>query len=194
MMTLDTKYIMQNQESASAKYAQARHRAWKHALVAGVQGRRNTLLSLEEVKTGVSVTGEHYKGVQQVPVRSIVGSTGRHRDFDGHFNPKTEHTSGRWISVANAYMNGIGLPPVQLLKIGDAYVVTDGNHRVSVARHFGIEYIDAEITEYITTSTPRQAVVSHGNEERRNWRSWTQVAHGKLDVFRKRLIPRELTS
>jgi hypothetical protein len=66
--------------------------------------------------------------------------------------------------VANAYLNDTTLPPVQLLKIGDTYVVKDGNHRVSVARHFGVDYIDAEITEYVISHVPRVAI-SPGRKE-----------------------------
>jgi hypothetical protein len=36
---------------------------------------------------------------------------------------------------------------VSLYKIGDAYFVRDGNHRVSVARQQGVEMIDAEVIE-----------------------------------------------
>src|SRR5215208_981454 len=39
------------------------------------------------------------------------------------------------------------LPPVSLYKIGDAYFVQDGNHRISVARQRGVEMIDAEVIE-----------------------------------------------
>ena len=39
------------------------------------------------------------------------------------------------------------LPPVQLYKVGDIYFVKDGNHRVSVAREHGVEFIDAEVIE-----------------------------------------------
>ena len=36
---------------------------------------------------------------------------------------------------------------MSLYKIGDKYIVVDGNHRVSVARYQGVEYMDAEVTE-----------------------------------------------
>ncbi len=38
--------------------------------------------------------------------------------------------------------------PVRVYKIGDSYFVEDGNHRVSVARYHGVEWIDAEVTEF----------------------------------------------
>ena len=36
---------------------------------------------------------------------------------------------------------------MSLYKIGDAYFVEDGNHRVSVARYQGVQWIDAEVVE-----------------------------------------------
>lgn len=36
---------------------------------------------------------------------------------------------------------------MSLYKIGDAYFVRDGNHRVSVARYHGVMAIDAEVVE-----------------------------------------------
>jgi hypothetical protein len=39
------------------------------------------------------------------------------------------------------------LPPILLYKVGDAYFVIDGNHRVSVALERGQEFIDAEVRE-----------------------------------------------
>jgi hypothetical protein len=36
---------------------------------------------------------------------------------------------------------------VSLLQLGGDYFVIDGNHRVSVARFHGVEWIDAEVNE-----------------------------------------------
>jgi hypothetical protein len=41
---------------------------------------------------------------------------------------------------------GRRVAPVSLYKMGDKYVVQDGNHRVSGARYQGIETIDAGVT------------------------------------------------
>jgi hypothetical protein len=81
-----------------------------------------------------------------------VGSVNRYRDFDRDFNPLRKEDRDRWARVAEAYLEGATLPPVDLIKIGEVYVVLDGNHRVSVARHFGVKYIDAVVTEYVTPS------------------------------------------
>ncbi len=39
------------------------------------------------------------------------------------------------------------MPPVELYKMGEAYFVVDGNHRVSVARYHGAQWIDARAIE-----------------------------------------------
>jgi hypothetical protein len=44
----------------------------------------------------------------------------------------------------------ITLPSIQLYEIGGVYFVRDGNHRVSVARAQGVEFIDAEVTSLAT--------------------------------------------
>ncbi len=50
-------------------------------------------------------------------------------------------------NIVVAHLKEITLPPIKVYKVGDFYFVRDGNHRVSVARQLGMEFIDAEITE-----------------------------------------------
>jgi hypothetical protein len=82
-----------------------------------------------------------------VPVSQIVGSMDRFRDFDRAFLPRKKTTQSRWTRIDRAYYQDIRLPPIQLYKVGDIYFVKDGNHRVSVARERGVEFIDAEVIE-----------------------------------------------
>jgi hypothetical protein len=53
---------------------------------------------------------------------------------------------GRWVQINSAHLNNRILPPIQLYEIGGVYFVRDGNHRVSVARTQGVEFIDADVT------------------------------------------------
>jgi hypothetical protein len=39
----------------------------------------------------------------------------------------------------------VDLPPVVLYELGGRYFVLDGNHRVSVARYQGVQWIEAEV-------------------------------------------------
>ncbi len=100
-----------------------------------------------EVRQRVSPEGESYRGLQTVPLDQIVGSMDRFQDFNREFLPRQRFTAGRWQSIDRAYYQDAHLPPIQLYKVGDIYFVKDGNHRVSVARERGQEYIDAEVIE-----------------------------------------------
>jgi hypothetical protein len=106
---------------------------------------KDRLLSFNDVKEIFKPKNEFYKGMQIVPVKLIVGSEGRYRDFNQYFLPKSEHLRARWERVDQAQLKSISLPPIQLYEIGGAYFVRDGNHRVSVAKAQDVEAIDAEV-------------------------------------------------
>ena len=135
---------------AEGDYGRVRRRAWFRDVLARFAGRPNQLLSYETVRQTLKLGGPIYRGVKTVPVAQIVGSVDRYRDFDDVFLPKQDNTAGRWKSIARAFYSDVGLPPVRLYKVGDAYFVMDGHHRVSVAREQGIDFIDAEVQEVVS--------------------------------------------
>lgn len=189
MLAIGTTNIARSSQAlAFAEYELARRRAKRHTLGAALRGRTSTLVSMDELTRGMPVEGEHYAGLQQVPVHKIVGSVDRHRDFDGHFNPKCDHTRSRWTRIANAHLHAAMLPPVQLIKIAGVYMVEDGNHRVSVARHFGVEYVDAEVTEYVTSSplVLAGACDTLAGQARMARGAWTSVQMMITRLFSKR--------
>ena len=104
-------------------------------------------LSFDDAKGALGRWSQVYRGMKTVEVEKIVGSVGRCRDFDPSFLPVKVNMSMRWGRVDRAYHQGVELPAVSLYKIGDAYFVRDGNHRVSVARYHGAAAIDAEVVE-----------------------------------------------
>lgn len=108
---------------------------------------KQQLLSLYDIKSLVKPKNESYKGMKVVPIKDIVGSEGRYRDFNKAFLPRKEHLRNRWISVDKAHITDVILPPIKLYKIGDLYFVRDGNHRVSVAKMQKVYAIDAEVVE-----------------------------------------------
>ena len=87
-------------------------------------------------------------GRKVVEVSKVVGSVGRHGEFDRNFMPAKSSLSYKWKRIDRALRRGVKLPAVSLYKIGDAYFVEDGNHRVSVARYQGTEMLDAKVTEF----------------------------------------------
>ncbi len=108
------------------------------------------LISLNDIKELLHPDNEVYVGMKTVPVENIIGSEGRYNDFDNLFFPKHSHLKNRWLNIDKAYMKGVILPAVTLYEIGGVYFVRDGNHRVSVAKARGVEFIDAEVTSLRT--------------------------------------------
>jgi hypothetical protein len=134
-------------EQVRSDFERARQKAFFNELLSFFNRRSNELMSFHDVRRRFNPEGESYRGMQEVPIRQIVGSLDRFRDFDRAFLPRQAHSAGRWKNIDRAYHTDIRLPPVQLYKVGDVYFVKDGNHRVSVARERGVEYIDAEVIE-----------------------------------------------
>src|ERR671933_99617 len=134
---------------ADRDFTRARRKAFLRRL--GAFLRRdpgsNRLLSFDEVKSALGPVEQVYLGMRTVPVEKIVGSVGRHRDFDRAFLPSKGDLGDRWKNIDQMMQRAEELPPISLYKIGDAYFVRDGNHRVSVARQRGVEMIDAEVIE-----------------------------------------------
>lgn len=135
------------QDLARADFDRARNKQIVNDWLSTVRRRENQLVPLHEITRRLRPEGEFYRGMQEVPVNRIVGSMDRWRDFDRTFLPTHRNTRGRWSSIDVAYYQDINLPAVQLYKVGDIYFVKDGNHRVSVARERGVEFIDAEVIE-----------------------------------------------
>ena len=134
-------------EQVNTDFERARQKAFLRELLSVFRRESNELIPYHEVRKRVAPESESYRGIQVVPVKQIVGSVDRFRDFDRAFLPRQRNTARRWKNVDRAYYQDVNLPPVQLYKVGDVYFVKDGNHRVSVAKERGVEFIDAEVFE-----------------------------------------------
>ncbi len=141
-----------------SEYATSQTREWEQARrsafirdVLDVFTRRPTdLLPFEEVRQKLQLHSVHYLGLQDVPLDHIVGSVGRYKDFNRAFSPRQDSLQERWQRVDRLVTTGGGLSPVELYKVGQAYFVRDGNHRVSVARQHNTPTIQAYVWEYET--------------------------------------------
>lgn len=132
---------------ANQEYERALNRGFWRKILTRITGTTNELLPFDEVRAKLPIQGQHYAGLQQVPIEKIIGSFGRYHDFDRIFLPIQKKTRNRWVSIDRAHLYQIPLPPVDLYKLGEVYFVKDGNHRISVAREQGQLEIDAFITE-----------------------------------------------
>ena len=126
-------------------FVRARNKALFNEIQHFLSPEEVSLISLNDVKQLLKPTNETYVGMKVVPIAKIVGSEGRYNDFDNHFFPKSSHLKRRWEHVDEAAIKDIILPPIKVYEISGLYFVRDGNHRVSVAKSRGTEFIDAEV-------------------------------------------------
>jgi len=138
---------------ASDDFNRARNKARFTDIFNIINPEKKELLSYYDVKNMAKPKSQTYLGMKVVEISQIVGSEGRYKDFSKAFLPKKEHLRHRWESIDRAHLTDIILPPISLFKIGDAYFVRDGNHRVSVAKTQGSYSIDAEVVELTTEIT-----------------------------------------
>jgi len=131
-----------------------------------MRGQESDLLSYDEVRQILHAQEMSVRPkLEEVPLDKIVGSVGRYQDFNSAFLPRTDALEERWAQVDAVREGMTGLPPVDLLKVGDLYFVRDGNHRVSVARAHGEDTIEAYVTP-VETTIPVEAETA---EELREW-------------------------
>ena len=127
-------------------FDRARRRARVRSALAWLRGERGArLASFDGALPGW--WRQRYGGVRVVETRRIVGSVGRHGEFDAAFMPLKANQEPRWKRIDRAFHRCQDLPPVGLYEVGGCYYVRDGNHRVSVARFHGVEEIEAEVVE-----------------------------------------------
>lgn len=131
-------------------FLRARRRASLHEVLDALSGREAALLSYDDVRRRLHAVESSTSVLEDVPLDAIVGSVGRTHDFTREFLPKTDSDKARWVGVRMAMTGLAGTPPVELYRIGDAYFVRDGNHRVSVARQLGAKFVQAYVTPVYT--------------------------------------------
>ncbi|MFN8568991.1 MAG: DUF4032 domain-containing protein [Kouleothrix sp.] len=159
-------------------FQEARRKALLAELIDAIRRRPNTMFSFEDVRTRLNIRGQRSLGLQTVPMAHIIGSEGRYSDFDRRFLPRSNELKDRWTSIDRAMSDAVLLPPVELYKIGDAYFVRDGNHRVSVARQVGQVDIDAFVTELFVDVPLTPDLSMHDlllKEEYSDFLEWTNL-------------------
>lgn len=138
------------------------HIAWsqiegERAFGQAVRSRRRASLAgrllrrcLESARLGVhderTLTRRSAGVVREIPLDAITATVepGRAREFDREFRP-TKRARKRWLRVWVAEHTGPGLPPIEVVQVGETYAIRDGHHRVSVARARGALTIDAVV-------------------------------------------------
>jgi hypothetical protein len=134
----------------SSDFNAARRAGLMTDLMAFLGGRPTDLLPFETVRRELGLRHLVDRGMQEVPLDRIVGTLGRPGEFNRAFLPRDEALKERWDRLMDLAEGQRGFPPVELYKVGQAYFVVDGHHRVSVAKALGAPSIEAHVTEFLT--------------------------------------------
>ena len=137
-------------ENEVSTFARARRQQALSRLAGLMRDDGNSeLVTLDEVQERLASFHQSYVGFRAIPVDNIVGSVDRSGEFDRAFRPRSSREQQRWRRVEMAFPEG-DFPPIAAYKAGDVYLVSDGHHRVGIARQRGMASIDAEVTEIHT--------------------------------------------
>ena len=76
-------------------FSKARNKAFFNEIQHLLNPEEAKLISFTDIKKMLKPSNEVYKGMQVVPIKLIVGSEGRYKDFDNHFLPKNNFLKSR---------------------------------------------------------------------------------------------------
>jgi nucleotide-binding universal stress UspA family protein len=128
-------------------FHRARNRAIFTTLLGRLQGHPIDLMSFDEVRQKLHPHVASPRELHEIPVGAIVGSVGRYEDFTRSFLPRDQADEQRWAAVKAISEGMLGLPPIEVYQVGEAYFVRDGHHRVSVAKAMGSPTIEAYVVK-----------------------------------------------
>jgi hypothetical protein len=137
-------------EQVDADFTRARRRARLRAVMARIRREHapNRLLSFDDVRREHAANNRLHRGTRVVEVEEILGSVGRHDEFDRSFLPARASVGHKWKRIDRAFHRTEDLPPVELYKLEEVYFVVDGHHRVSVARYHDVPTVEAAVVEF----------------------------------------------
>jgi len=107
-------------------------------------------LSFDEEAKRAGATSQIHLGIRPVRVKRIVGSAGKADKVGPDFRPLGRGPAeAHFQTILQRMKAGEDLPEITLYQIGPRYFVVDGHTRVAAARQLGIEFLDADVTEFL---------------------------------------------
>ena len=134
---------------AQRAFTQAARRRRRAAIARRLRRRPSDggrLAVVDEGRVRAHGGGVARPGIREIPLHAIHATTEPSRAalFDACFRPSGKARE-RWERLWLAEQRGAPLPPISLVRVGDAYAIRDGHHRVSVAHARGAVAIDATV-------------------------------------------------
>ncbi len=89
------------------------------------------------------------EGVETIAVDQVIGTVQRGRDFDGCWHPLNPRLKKLIDDIEAAAPSALD-DPIDVVRVDQAYFVTDGHKRIALAHRTGREFIDARISRVAT--------------------------------------------
>jgi hypothetical protein len=120
--------------------------AWRRRLAAALRRLRGHGADAAHLDVVAARCAVATRGVREIPLDSICATLepSRAAQFDRDFRPAPVART-RWLRVWLAEARGAVLPPISVVGVADGFAVSDGHHRVSVAKARGAATIDAHV-------------------------------------------------
>lgn len=139
--------MLESYRSDANSFNQARDHARREKLWSRLLGRSASLLCLKDASDQSPEDAEARVDYAQIPLEAIVGSVDRCSDYTRSFLPLKDSDQARWTRVEQAFLQSKPLPPIRVRKVGQAFFVIDGHHRVSATRQLGLTHLEAQVLQ-----------------------------------------------
>jgi len=147
------------------------NKALKKGRIFSLNRKHCSIPALDKIVQYVPPESESYLGTRDIPVEKIIGTENRSHDFSLNFYPRKTFNKNRWMKVYQLFSTDQMHESIKVIKYGGYFFVRDGNHRVSVAKTLGIEFLTADIVEHkVSVDLP------------------VNFDHGKLDLFKEKYL------
>ncbi len=120
-------------------------------------------------------------GLRVVEAKRITGSVNKCHELDSRFRTlRRRDRRERWRRgrLTKHSVQYYSLPPIEVYLLGGEYYVIDGNRRVAAAKEFGLEFMDANVTECVSQEDKE---AHRGAVSRRLFEQQTGLKNIRLD-------------
>jgi hypothetical protein len=119
-------------------------------------------------------------GLRVIEVRRITGSVNKCHELDRRFRTRRRRDRNeRWRRnlLDRQSLEYCSIRPIDVYLMNGEYYVVDGNRRVAAAKKFGLEFMDADVTEYVPF---RDRAAQRGTVSRRLFEQQTGLKNIRL--------------
>lgn len=148
MVSANTSYeSFQTRLSAQGEFRRLVAQAIFETLQNRVLGRPTGLRSFGGARKALGPNVMGTKKLREIDLSQVAGSVGRWQEYTPSFRPRHLSDEDRWVRIKRVVNGTGGLPPIEVYRLGDAYYVEDGHHRVSVLKHSRVRQVEAWVAE-----------------------------------------------